>query len=182
MPFSCERRRVDFLGNPHSVHVNSEYFQELCRTMNDLGFVNICHSIRKLSICLPKFGHQTLNCPSIRYIVHAKIFPALPLCQKNWFCGKVRLDDFYPLLRSIVSTWIHIDVKRISQVCCLHHLKNMEKKNVKHNFGMKNKIGRFFLGHPVYAYSISVLHCPVILYLKFKEEATNVIHSFRGVL
>ena len=77
--------------------------------------------------CLPKFGHQTLNCPSIRYIVPAKIFPALPLCQKNWFCGKVRLDDFYPLLRSIASTWIHIDVKRISQACCLHHLKNMEK-------------------------------------------------------
>ena len=23
------------------------------------------------------------------------------------------------------------------------------KKIVKHNFGMKNKIGRFFLGHPV---------------------------------
>ena len=143
MPFSCERWRVDFLGNPHGVPVNSEYFQELCRTMNDLGFVSICHSIGKLCICLPKFGHQTLSCPSIRYIVPAKIFPALPLCQKNWFCGKVRLDDFYPLLRSIVSTWIHIGVKRISQVCCLHHLKNMEK-NVKHNFGMKNKIGYFF--------------------------------------
>ena len=37
MPFSCERRRVDFLGNPHGVPVNSEYSQELCRTMNDLG-------------------------------------------------------------------------------------------------------------------------------------------------
>ena len=98
---------------------------------------------RFASICLPKFGHQTLNCPSIRYIVPAKIFPALPLCQKNWFCSKVRLDDFYPLLRSIVSTWIHIGVKRIFQVCFLHHLKNMEK-NVKYNFGMKNKIERFF--------------------------------------
>ena len=111
---------------------------------------------RFASICLPKFGHQTLNCPSIRYIVPAKIFPALPLCQKNWFCGKVRLDDFYPLLRSIASTWIHIDVKRISQACCLHHLKNMEKSFVKHNFGTKNKMGCFFWAtlYSTYMYSI----------------------------
>ena len=27
--------------------------------------------------------HQMLNCPSIRYIAPAKIFSALPLCQKN---------------------------------------------------------------------------------------------------
>ena len=72
---------------------------------------------------LPKFGHQTLNGPSIRYIVPAKISPALPLCEKNLFCGKVRLDDFYLLLRSESSSWIHIGDKRI----CLHHLKNMEK-------------------------------------------------------
>ena len=74
------------------------------------------------------FLSQTLNCPSIRYIVPAKISPALPLCQKNWFCGKVRLDDFYRLLRSKSSSWIYTGVKRISQACCLHHLKNMEKK------------------------------------------------------
>ena len=55
--------------------------------------------------------------------------PALLLCQKNWFCGKVRLDCFYPLLRSIASSWIHIGVERISQACCVHHLKNIEKKN-----------------------------------------------------
>ena len=54
--------------------------------------------------------------------------PALLLCQKNWFCGKVRLNYFYPLLCSIASSWIHIGVKRISQACCVHHLKNMEKK------------------------------------------------------
>ena len=77
--------------------------------------------------CLLKFGHQTLNWPSIRYTVSDKIFLALPLCQKNWFCGKVRLDDIYRLLRSKSSSWIHIVVKRISQACCLHHLKNIEK-------------------------------------------------------
>ena len=85
------------------------------------------------SICytsfLPKFGHQTLNCPSIRYIVPAKISPALPLCQKNWFCGKVRLDDFYQLLRSKLPNWIHIGVKRISQACCLHRPKNKGKNS-----------------------------------------------------
>ena len=74
----------------------------------------------------PQFGHQALNCPSIRYIVPAKISPALPLCQKNWFCGKVHLDDFYRLLCSESPSWIHIGVKRISQACCPHHLKNME--------------------------------------------------------
>ena len=67
--------------------------------------------------------------------------------RKSWFCGKGCLDDFYLLLRSIASRWIHIGVKRISQAFCPHHLKNMEKM-VKHNFGIKNKIGRFF-GPPV---------------------------------
>ena len=56
-------------------------------------------------------------------------FPELLLwrtSQKNWFCGKVCLDDFYPLLRS-KSSWIHTGIKRISQACCVHYLKNMEK-------------------------------------------------------
>ena len=86
------------------------------------AFVGICHTS-----CLPKFGHQMLHCLSIRYIVSAKIFSALLLCQKNWVYNKVHLNDFYPLLRSIAFSWIHIGVKRIPQSCCLHHLKNMEK-------------------------------------------------------
>ena len=81
----------------------------------------------------------------MRYIAPAKISPALPLCQKIWFCGKVCLDYFYRMLRSKSSSWIHIGVKRISQACCLHNLKNMEKKIVKHNFRMKNKIERIYL-------------------------------------
>ena len=102
------------------------------------AFVLICHTS-----CLLKFGHQTLNCPSIRYIVPAKIFPALPLYQKNWFCGKVRFDDFYPLLRSTPSPWTHIGVKKISQACYLHHLKNMEK-NWKTQLWDEKQIGYFF--------------------------------------
>ena len=113
---------------------------------NFLSLWGICHTS-----CLPKFGHQTSNCLSIRYIVPAKISPAFQLCQKNWFCGKVCLNDFYPLLRSKSSSWIRIGIKRIYQVCFLHDLKKMEK-NVKHNFGMKNKIGRFFFGPPWYIY------------------------------
>ena len=35
----------------------------------------ICHTS-----WLPKFGHQMLNCPSIKYIVPVKIFAALQLC------------------------------------------------------------------------------------------------------
>ena len=54
-----------------------------------VAYVVICHTS-----FLPKFGYQTLNCPSIRYIVPTKIFSALLLCQKNWFCSKVRLDDW----------------------------------------------------------------------------------------
>ena len=110
-----------FWGIPHGVPINSKHSQELHRTMNDIGFCG--HLPRFLS---SEIAHQTLNCPSIRYIVPAKIFPALPLCQKNWFCGKVH-DDFHPALRSIASSWTHIGVKRISQACCLHHLKNIEK-------------------------------------------------------
>ena len=113
-----------FWGSPQGILTNCEYSQEWCWPMlTTMAFVGTCHTF-----CLPKFGHQVLNCPSIRYIVPAKIFPALSLCQKNWFCGKLRLDDFYPLLRSIVSSWINTGVKRISQACCLHHLKHMEKK------------------------------------------------------
>ena len=81
--------------------------------------------------------------PTWLYVIPAEISPASPLFQKNWFCGKVLLDNFYPLLRSKSFSWIHIDIKRISQVCYLHHLWNMEKI-VKHNFGMKSKIGSFF--------------------------------------
>ena len=72
-----------------------------------------------------------------------KISPPFLLCQKNWICGKVCLNDFCLLLHSKLSSWIHIIIKRICQACCLHHLKNMEKI-VKQNFGMKNKIGHFF--------------------------------------
>ena len=53
-------------------------------------------------------------CPSIRYTVPAKISPEFPLCQKNWFCGKACLNDFYPLLHSKSSSWIHISIKRMS--------------------------------------------------------------------
>ena len=73
------------------------------------------------------------------------------LSQKNWFDGKVRLDYFYPLLPSIASTWIHTDVKRISQACCLHHLKNMEK-NCKTQLWEEKQNRALFLGHPVYIY------------------------------
>ena len=84
-----------------------------------------------------------MNCPSIRYIVPVKISFALSLCQKNWFCGKVCLDDFYLLLCSKSSSWVHIGVKKNSQAYCLHHLKKYGK-NIKHNFGMRNKTGCFF--------------------------------------
>ena len=70
-------------------------------------------------------------------------------CQKNWFCGKVCLNDFYPLLRSKSSSWIHIGVKRISQACCLHHLKNMENTCKTQLWdGKQNRV--LFLDHPVY--------------------------------
>ena len=48
-------------------------------------------------------------------------------CQKNWCCGKLCLNDFYPLLHSIAFSSICIGVKRNSQAYCLHNLKNVEK-------------------------------------------------------
>ena len=118
------------------VLANSKYSQKLW--LIDVDHCGLCGHLP--TSFLPKFGHETLNCASIRYTGLVKIFPALPLCQKNWFCGKARLDNSYLLLRNIVSSWIHIGVKRISQAWCLHHLKKLEKI-VKHNFGMKKKIG-----------------------------------------
>ena len=100
----------------HGIPINSEYSQELCRRMNN---VSLCGH-------LPHFLFSKID-PSIRYIVSAKIFPALLLCRKNRFCSKVHINDFYLLLHSIASSWMHIGVKRISQTYCLHHLKNMEK-------------------------------------------------------
>ena len=102
------------------------------------AFVLICHTS-----CLLKFGHQTLNCPSIRYIVPAKIFPALPLYQKNWFCGKVRFDDFYPLLRSTPSPWT-ILVSKKSLRPAVYTTWKIWKKNWKTQFWDEKQIGYFF--------------------------------------
>ena len=87
---------------PQMLNIRRTYDSTMSTTM---VFVTICHTY-----FLPKCDRQTLNCASIRYIVSVKTSHALP-CQKNWFCGKVCLDDFNPLLRSIASSWIHIGVK-----------------------------------------------------------------------
>ena len=108
----------------------------------NVAFVGICHTS-----CLPKFGHQMLNCPSNRYIVPAKISPALPLCQKNWFCDKVQLDYFYPLLRSIASSWIHIGIKRISPQPS--PLPENYGKNCKTQLWDEKQNRVLFLDHPV---------------------------------
>ena len=123
------------------------------------------------SSCFPKFGHQTLNCPSIRYIVRANIFPALPLCQKNWFCGKVRLDDIYRLLLSKLSSWIYIGVKRISQVCCLNHLKNI-KKNCKTQLWDEKLNRAAFLGNHVY-FITYVIWCSSICVVPYASKLEN---------
>ena len=112
-----------FWGIPHGFPVILNILRNYAERWTMSAFVGICHTSYLL-----KFGYQTLNCPSIRHIAPAKIFPALPLCQKNWFCSKVRVDDFYSLLLSIASSWIHIGVKRVSQACYLHLLKYMKKK------------------------------------------------------
>ena len=57
---------------------------------------------------------------------------------------------FYRLLHSKSSSWIHIGVKIISQVCCLHYLKNLEENGKPQLWDEKqNKV--LFLDHPVYA-------------------------------
>ena len=47
--------------------------------LNDVGHCGLLWGICYVP-CLPKFGHQTLNCPCIRYIVLLKMSSALPLC------------------------------------------------------------------------------------------------------
>ena len=108
---------------------------------------------RQVNVWSPNFGRQEVwqmpTKSTVVDIIPAKISPALPLCQKNWFSGKVRLDDYYAQLRSVASSWIHIGVKRISQAYCLHHLKNMEK-NCKTQLWEKKQNRPLFLDHPVY--------------------------------
>ena len=139
MPVSCESV-FDFLGDSsrHSSKfwICSGMMAERCRPLWPLW----------VSVVLPVSEVWPPNVELSFYQVHvpSKISPALSLRQKKWFCGKVHRHDFHPVLNRIASSWIHISVKRISQGCCLYHLKNMGKKIVKHNFGMKNKTGCFF--------------------------------------
>ena len=88
------------------LNILRNYGWPLVLMLTTLAFVGICHTS-----CLLKFGNQTFTCPSSCCI------------RKTDFV----VDDFYSLLCIITSSWIHIGVKRISQACCLHHLKNMEK-------------------------------------------------------
>ena len=88
------------------LNILRNYGWPLVMMLTTLAFVGICHTS-----CLLKFGNQTFTCPSSCCI------------RKTDFV----VDDFYSLLCIITSSWIHIGVKRISQACCLHHLKNMEK-------------------------------------------------------
>ena len=144
--FSCERWLKIFWGNPHGVPVNSEYSQELCRTMNDL---DLCEH-------LPHFLSFENWPPNVELSFHqvhcfCQNLSWIEQCQKNWFCGKLILclDDFYPLLRGgITSTLIQIGVKRISQACCLQNLKNMEK-HCKIQLLDKKQNRVLYLGHPV---------------------------------
>ena len=111
-----ERQLVD------GVPVNAEYSHELYRTMNNVGLCGHLPHLLSSEIWPPNaelsFHQVHWSCQNLSWLL---------LCHKNWFCGKLRLNDFYLLLRSIASSWINIGVKRISQACFLHHLKNMEK-------------------------------------------------------
>ena len=69
------------------------------------------------------------------------LLKSLILCQKHRFCGKEGLNNFYPMVRSMLSSLIHIDVKRISQT---YHTWKTRQNFEKHNFRRKYKIGRFF--------------------------------------
>ena len=131
-----------FWGIPQGFPANSEYSQELW--LNDVDHCGLCGHLPHF--LLSKFCHKTLNCLSIRYIVPAKISPALPLCQKNWFYGKVHLYDFYPLLRSIASNWIYISVKRST----VYTTWKIWKKNSKTQLWDEKQNRVLFLDHPVF--------------------------------
>ena len=75
----------------------------------------------ELSFCQVYCSCQNVSCI-------AAVSEELILCQKNWFCD--------------------IGVKRISQVCCLHHLKNVEK-NCKTQLWDEKQNRALFLGRPV---------------------------------
>ena len=137
-----------FWGNPHGVPVNSEYSQELCQLMNDFGFCDY----------LPHFLSSKIWSPNVELSFHqvycsCQNLSCIPAASEELICRKVCLNDFDPLLRSIVSTWIHIGVIIISQACCLHYLKNMEK-DCKTQLWDEKQNRALFLGHPVHHFFV----------------------------
>ena len=91
-----------------------------------VAFVGICHTS-----CLPKFGHQTLNCPYIRYIGSVKKISCIVAASEElilWLKYAWMFFTRYWIV-GIVSSWIYVSVKIISQGCCLYHLINIKKKS-----------------------------------------------------
>ena len=109
-----------FCGNPHGVAVNSEYFQELRWTRNTLGLCEHLPHFLSSEIWPPnvELSFHSVHCSYQHLSCIADVSEELILRQSmaRWFLSAAAWYS---------STWIHIGVKRISQGCCLHHLKNM---------------------------------------------------------
>ena len=120
MPVSCERQPVDFLWKSSWSCRKFWIFSGI--VLNDEHSWPLW-----ASATLPVFW----NLATKRWIVLP--FGTLFLPTSFLYCRCVRRTDFAAKYDSMIficccvvsSTWIHIGVKRISQGCCLHHLKNM---------------------------------------------------------
>ena len=88
--------------------------------LNDLNDVHHCGPCGASAPRNIEFSFYQVHCPCQNLSRIAAVSEELILWQSH-------LNNFYQLLRSKSFSWIYIGVKRTSQACCLHHLKNMEK-------------------------------------------------------
>ena len=83
MQVSCERRRVDFLGKSSWRSCKFWIFSGIMP--NDKRSRSLWVSVTLLVFRNLSFHQIHCSCQNLSCIAN---------CQKNWFCGKVRLDDF----------------------------------------------------------------------------------------
>ena len=121
-----------YWGNLHGVPVNSEIFSGIIRNDERSRFL-------WASATLPVFRSLSIKCWTV--LPSGTMF--LPKSFLH-YCSKVCLDDFYLLLHSIVSTWIHIGVKGSRRPTVYTTWKIWKKKMQNTTLRWKTKQDAFF--------------------------------------
>ena len=132
MPVSCERRRIDLLGKSSW---RSCKFWNILRNYSERRAISVLWA----SATLPVFRSLSIKCWTV--LPSGTMF--LPKSFLH-YRSKVCLDDFYLLLHSIVSTWIHIGVKGSRRPTVYTTWKIWKKKMQNTTLRWKTKQDAFF--------------------------------------